>query len=58
MYIDLYYTVLEKLNELAESEDVQEHAVAGMALPFNREQKKTKKKKNSKKRTKSPSDYL
>jgi len=58
MYIDLYYTVLQKLNELAETEEVQEHAIAGVALPFGAEQKKTKKKKSSKKRTKSPSDYL
>lgn len=63
MYIDLYYSVLEKLNEIAKSEDeVQEHAIVGMALPVGDSpasiNNKSRKKKKKKKRTKSPSDHL
>ena len=63
MYIDLYYSVLEKLNEIAKTEDeVQEHAIAMSALPLGHSPEsinnKSRKKKKKKKRTKSPSDHL
>ena len=68
MYIDIYYNVLEKLNQLSETnkhvktkdeDEVQEHAIAGMALRVGDSPETINNKhKKKKKRKKSPSSHL
>ena len=70
MHIDIYYNVLEKLNQLSETnkhvesetkpeDEVQEHAIAGMALRVGDSPETINNKhKKKKKRTKSPSSHL